>query len=91
MISSQFLIVAGITTALLWGWAGWRLYHEAVPIHWLFSLSFISGSIGIGLFYYEISYGLFGFSDLIFFSRLLWALVLLTTAMLAISVLVYRR
>ena len=91
MISAEFLIVASIATALLWAWAMWRLYHEAVPIHWLFSLSFISGSIGIALFYYEISYGLFGISDLIFFSRLLWALVILTTALLAISVLVYRR
>ena len=91
MISSQFLIVASITTALLWGWAMFRLYKEAVPIHWTFSLSFIFGLFGIAMFYYEISYGLFGITDLIFFSRLLWTLVILTTALLAISILVYRR
>jgi hypothetical protein len=92
MISSQFLIITGIITALLWIPAGIRLYKEAVPIQWLFAAAFILGSLGIAYFYYEISYGLFSeFIDLIVVSRYLWALILLTTALLAISVMVYRR
>jgi hypothetical protein len=92
MISSQFLIITGIITALLWIPAGIRLYKEAVPIQWLFAAAFIFGSLGISCFYYEVSYGLFGgFINLFIVSRYLWALVLLTTALLAISVMVYRR
>ena len=92
MINSQFLIITGIVTALLWIPAGIRLYKETVPMQWLFSISFILGSLGISYFYYEISYGLFsGFVDLVIVSRVLWSLVLLTTALLAISIMVYKR
>ena len=91
MINSDFLIWAGIATALLWIPAGIRLYKEAVPIHWLFSPSFIFGAFGIGYFYYEVSYGLIAGLNLITVSRILWLLVLFTTALLAVSVLVYRR
>ena len=91
MLNSDFLIVASITTALLWVPAGIRLYREAVPIHWLFAPSFIFGSLGIGYFYYEVSYGLIGGLNLIAVSRILWAFVVFTTVVLAVSVLVYRR
>ena len=92
IISSDFLIAFGITTALLWIPAGVRLYKEAVPLQWLFAASFILGSLGISYFYYENSYGLFsGYINLISLSRVLWSLILFTTSLLAVSVLVYRR
>jgi len=91
MISSEFIITLGIVTALLSVWAMVRAYKEAVPIHWLFFVAFAFGGLGIASFYYELSYGLFGISDLILFSRILWTLILLTTSLLDISILVYRR
>ena len=89
MISSEFLMVAGVVTAVLWVPAGLRLYKYSIPIHWAFALSFILGSLGISLFYYEIDYGLLNV-NLTQLSRVLWSLVLMTTSLLALSVLVRR-
>ena len=91
MISSQFLIVAGIMTALIWVPAGIRLYKMAVPLHWLFAIPFALGSLGISFFYFEIEYGLIFGVNRIVLSRWLWAFVEGATFMLGVSILVYRR
>ena len=93
MISSEFLIALGIITALLWMPAGYRLYRYYIPMNWIFAVSFILGSLGISLFYYEIEHGLLGgfFVGLFQTSRVLWTAVLVTTSALAVSVLVYKR
>ena len=90
MISSQFLIFSSAGAALLWAWAMVRLYREDVPIHWMFGAAFIMMLLGISAFYYEITYSLFG---LVMqpVSRVIWTFVILTMAILAVSVLVYRR
>ena len=91
-INANFLIVYGIVTALLWVPAGWRLYREDIPLQWLFSISFILGSLGITYFYYESTYGLLGTRiNFIALSRILWLLFLSIKALLAVSVLVYRK
>ena len=67
-----------------------RLYREDVPIHWMFGAAFIMMLLGISAFYYEITYSLFGIV-MQPVSRVIWTFVILTMAILAISVLVYRR
>jgi len=91
VISSEFIIIAGIVTALLWIPAGLRLYKTAIPIHWLFAAAFIAGALGISAFYIEVEYGLLFGLDRVVFSRWLWTIILGVTSLLAVSVLVYRK
>ena len=91
MINPQFLIAFALLTALLWIPAGLRLYKQAIPLHWLFAVAFILGSLGIAAFYLEIEYGLLFGLDRVVFSRWLWSIVLGVTSFLAVSILVYRR
>jgi hypothetical protein len=91
MISADFIKIFGLLTALICALAirkCWRLQY--VPLHWLFIVAMMIGSVGIAVFYFEIDRGVLSFERLIIVSRVLWFFVLLNTALMAGSVLVYR-
>ena len=91
MISADFLKVFGVLTAVICALSVrkcWRLQY--VPLHWLFLVAMMIGSAGVAVFYIEIDRGVLTFERLVQVSRMLWFFVLLNTALMAISVMVYR-
>jgi hypothetical protein len=91
MISTDLLKVLGLLTALICALAirkCWRLQY--VPLNWFFLVSMMFVAAGIAVFYFEIDRGVLSFERLILVSRALWFFVLLNTALIASSVLVYR-
>ena len=91
MISSDLLQIFGFITALICALAirkCWRLQY--VPLHWLFLVAMMIGSAGVTVFYFEIDRGVLSLDQLMPVRRALWFFVLLNTALMASSVLVYR-
>ena len=91
MISADLIKVLGLLTVLICALSVrkcWRLQY--VPLHWLFLIAMMIGAAGIAVFYFEIDRGVLGLDRLIPVSRALWFFVLLNTALMAGSVLVYR-
>jgi len=91
MISADLLKILGLLTSLVCLLSirkCWRLQY--VPLHWLFLVSMMIGSVGVVVFYFEIDRGVLRIEQLIPVSRALWFFVLLNTALMAGSVLVYR-
>ena len=91
MISVDLLQILSVLTVLICALSirkCWRLQY--VPLHWLFLVAMMIGAAGIAAFYFEIDRGVLDIEQLTRVSRLLWFFVLLNTALMAGSVLVYR-
>ena len=92
MISSDLIQLVGIVTAVLCVAAVVKWWKsEYTPQHWLFFASRALGALGIVGFYYAIDHSVLDYAQLIIVSRWLWLLVLVNMALLAISVLAYRK
>ena len=91
MISTDLIKILGALTVLICALSVkkcWRLQY--VPLHWLFPVAIMIGAAGVTAFYFEIDRGVLSMERLTSISRLLWFFVLLNTALMAGSVLVYR-
>lgn len=91
MISADLIKILGVLTVLICALSVrkcWRLQY--VPLHWLFLVAMMIGSVGVVVFYFEIDRGVLRIEQLIPVSRALWFFVLLNTALMSGSVLVYR-
>jgi len=91
MISIELIQVFGIVTGIFCAFAVYKCRKLTyIPLHWLFFVAMMLGAFGISALYFEIGREAWTMAQLIPITRLLWFFVLLSTSLMAISVLIYR-
>ena len=88
MIQPDLIIVTGVITALLCAIVGWRYRGQNVPVSSDMFVMMTLGAAGIALFYVGVKWGAGSLTEI---SRWLWIFILLSTATMAVSVLVMKR
>ena len=88
MIFPELIIVVGIITTVLCTIVGWRFRGQNVPVSANMFVMMAGGSLAIALFYGGVRIDAGGLVEA---SRWLWMFILLSTAIMAISVLILKR
>ena len=88
LIPIELIIVSGIITAILCAVVGWRFRGQNVPVSANMFVMMAGGSLAIALFYVGVKVGSGYLPEA---SRWLWMFILLSTATMAIGVLVLKR
>jgi hypothetical protein len=92
MISSEIIQVVSVITSILCLLAILKWWKcEYIPLHWIFFLAMMLGSLGFFAFHWQVVHGELTTSQLVYLSRLLFMFVLGCTSLMAISVLIYRK
>ena len=88
LIPLELIIITGVITAILSAIVGWRYRGQNVPVSSNMFVMMALGAAGIALFYVGVKVDAGSLAEI---SRWLWIFILLSTATMAVSVLVMRR
>ena len=88
MIPIELIIISGVIIAIPCAVVGWRFRGQNVPVSANMFIMMAGGSLAIALFYGGVRIDAGGLVEA---SRWLWMFILLSTAIMAISVLILKR